>query len=840
MTLDLNNVPPLREYDDSDDEEVMHRLRERAPEWVPVLFPRGRRSFDGKEWRVANIHGAPPKKEGSCKINLDGDNAGDWYDFSLSKGGGPVSTIKETTGLSGAALMERMREYAGMPLRQAPSRAIARRSDVDRSLDVAFILKMCAKPAETVVETYLRSRGLDLPPTEDIKFHSSLTDWNDRTAPIGRPAMVAIVRRPDTGEATGGVHRTYLAEDGSRKADVAKPKMMLGPCDGVVMLMPMGADGSLGVSEGIESGLAAHKLFGVPTWATLSTSGMRNFVFPPGLKRLAIFADRGADGEGTAFHLRERALARGIDASVTLPRSDDDFAKDLALGLRQDNTREDVIPPIRRLADIMVAANALTRPHQGTQLSMVLRGVVAAQLNTIERDQVFAVIKRKAGVGKTDLIDMLKETRREVTSAARAIGPRPAWADKLILWDNGEPKPTLANALIPLREDEALTGLVGHNEFTEGPTLQRKPPYDCGDRPMTGIPLPWSNDDTLRLTEWMQMRGVNATPDIVMQAVTMVARETAFHPIREWLEGLKWDGRGRLNDWLQTHVGAADTPYTRAVGSRYLISAVARIYRPGCKVDCALILEGKQGIGKSTLLRSLFDPWFTDEIADLGTKDSAMQLLGVWSIELAELDALDRVEVRRIKSWISRTDDHYRPPYGRTVIDVPRQCVFCGSTNDSGYLRDPSGGRRFWPIKCSNKKVNIKAFYEVREQLWAEALSRFRSNEIWDLREDNLVEAAKEEQADRYEGDVWDPEMAEWLHRRFPPNQYNSDGYDKVRIGEVLDGAIGLEKSRWTRSDELRVIRFLKVNGWERWQQRNRDQSREWLYRRPHPRPVNP
>jgi predicted P-loop ATPase len=131
-----------------------------------------------------------------------------------------------------------------------------------------------------------------------------------------------------------------------------------------------------------------------------------------------------------------------------------------------------------------------------------------------------------------------------------------------------------------------------------------------------------------------------------------------------------------------------------------LISAVARVYEQGVKVDCALIPEGEQGLMKSTALKALSEPWFTDEIADLGSKDAAMQTRGVWVIEIAELDSMSRAEVSKIKSFISRVTDRFRPPYGKRLIESPRQCVFAASVNHSTYLRDETGGRHFWPVTC--------------------------------------------------------------------------------------------------------------------------------------------
>jgi predicted P-loop ATPase len=152
--------------------------------------------------------------------------------------------------------------------------------------------------------------------------------------------------------------------------------------------------------------------------------------------------------------------------------------------------------------------------------------------------------------------------------------------------------------------------------------------------------------------------------EVAGQAAQTAARDRPFHPVRAYLKGLRWDGVKRVDRWLTTYLGAAETEYSRAVGSRWLISAVARIFRPGSKADCCLILEGTQGIRKSTALRTLAGEYFTDELADLGSKDAAMQTRGAWIIELSELDSLSHSEVSRIKAFMSRTTDRFRLPYG--------------------------------------------------------------------------------------------------------------------------------------------------------------------------------
>ena len=246
--------------------ELKRQLSERASTWVPEHFPRGRISADRSEWRTANTHGDAPRGEGSCVLELKGEHAGCIRDWSTDEHGDQLHTLKCATGLTGRALFE----YAAGLVGATPAKPKAngkanghgstRQSDDEkRALEIAFIRKRCVPAAGTLVETYLASRGLDLPDCADLLYHPSLTDWGQK---IGRPAMVTVVRRSDSRDETGGIWRTYLADDGSAKADMPKAKMGLGPAaGGVAMLMPMTADGVLGIAEGQEAALAAAKIF---------------------------------------------------------------------------------------------------------------------------------------------------------------------------------------------------------------------------------------------------------------------------------------------------------------------------------------------------------------------------------------------------------------------------------------------------------------------------------------------------------------------------------------------------------------------------------------------------
>jgi predicted P-loop ATPase len=309
---------------------------------------------------------------------------------------------------------------------------------------------------------------------------------------------------------------------------------------------------------------------------------------------------------------------------------------------------------------------------------------------------------------------------------------------------------------------------------------------------------------------------------VVGRGIQTVARENPVHPVRDYLNGLKWDRTTRLDAWLTTYLGVEDSHYVQAIGSRFLISAVARVFRPGCQVDHMLILEGPQGILKSSALQALASLWFTDRTSRLGSKDSSMEVAGVWLIEMSELDALTKATNSAIKSFITHRHDRFRPPYGKHVVDRPRQCVFTGSINVmSGYLKDPTGARRFWPVACG--VIDLKALARDRDQLWAEAVVRFRDGAVWWLETPELEALATAEQAARFEVDAWAETVSDWLL-----------GRDDVSVGEVLVGALGVPQEGWSQTAQNRVAAILAspTTGFKRYRPGRTGQPRMPRYRR--------
>jgi len=832
--IDFNVVIPfpLPEKSNYDRDAILATLQATAYLWVPEIFPQGKIDHAKKELRVADISGRPPRKQGSCVIQLDGEHAGGYKDFSLGgKGSDAVATIADHFGVTGISALEKAHEvaerYGRVDGRKAPPQKHST-SSADKNLREAKIeLERSVPAAGTLVETYFAARGLTLPATDDLRFGDNCTHWETRT---GKPALVAVIRYPD-GRPTGGIHRIYLKEDGSYHTG---DKMMLGPADGgVVQLAPVSDDGTLGIAEGIETATAAMQMTGIPCWSALTAGGMRKLAAsiaespPPNIKRLVIFADIGSDGETAAAQLRAAAAAAGINAEVYLPRGGDDFCDDLVNGLTPDPTsavsRQEIIPPASA-ADFESEIQTLRRLD--TKAATLIERIVDAGLHPLEVDRLTTAIRVQTGFKS----EVITKTVKDATKQIRKVGEvrKVNWWSKLECYDSGEPKPILSNIATALREDPAWQGVLTFNEFTEWITLRQPPPWEA-DR-TAFKERPWTDADGRRATIWIQKAGIHADSKVVFEAVTAIAEESQFHPVREYLDALVWDGKPRLTDWLATYLGATPTPidddligedrridrerydanvaYLEAVGPRWMIGAVRRIYRPGEKVDSALVLIGPQGILKSTVFNVLGSPWFTDQVPDLRSKDAAIQLAGIWIVEFAEMTTVRIAEISQAKKWMTIEKDRYRAPYGRQPADHPRQCVFGGTTNDEECLHDATGARRFWGVNCVS--IDIEALRRDRDQLWAEAVHRHRAGEPHWLDTDDLKKAAAAEAEEHYSADPWEDAIRDWLILSKKKTTFTAT---------VLDAALSKPKSDWKREDEMRVATCLRRLGWTKGKQ---------------------
>lgn len=305
--------------------------------------------------------------------------------------------------------------------------------------------------------------------------------------------------------------------------------------------------------------------------------------------------------------------------------------------------------------------------------------------------------------------------------------------------------------------------------------------------------------------------------ELVSDAITTVARAREAHPIRDWLKGLKHDGKPRLEAWLSRYLGAEDTPYSRGIGKAFLLSMVARVMQPGCKVDHALVLAGPQGIGKSTACRILSgDEYFSDSMPSVtgDSKEARQHLMGKWLVELSELAPARRSDAEDLKAFISGKVDKIRLPYGRRDQTIERQCVFIGTTNEDEFLNDPTGERRWWPVELS-ARIDLAALKADREQLFAEAVVAYDNREQWWLEPEFEREHAEPVRKLARVSDPWEELILSYVDG---PEDDLGGGKPRteVRAIDVLLNAIGLPEAQHTRATHKRVTDVLKRNGFER------------------------
>lgn len=386
-----------------------------------------------------------------------------------------------------------------------------------------------------------------------------------------------------------------------------------------------------------------------------------------------------------------------------------------------------------------------------------------------------------------------------VPSAPATTSTLPDWTKMLQRNERGRPIPNVINAALPLYYDPAFSQAIRFNALRSTIEISR----DIPDMLVFDAPCEWSDCHDIAYAAWCQTQQIQIGPAIAAQAATLIARRDRFHPVQEYLNSLQWDGCARLTTWLSTYCGSPDNLYTQTVGRKWLISAVARALSPGCKADCMLILEGRQGRGKSTALNILGGDWYTDQIKDLQSNDASLQASRVWIIEIGELDVFKKSEVTAMNAFITRKIDQFRPPYGRHVQTFNRQCVFAGSTNQKKYLNDETGARRFWPVACSI--IDNDALARDRDQLWAEAVYAYNNHENWWIDDFDALSAANSESAARFIDDPWAEKIVPWAFERF------SAGDRYITTSQILDSCLQRRTQDWTSIDQRRVSRILRL-----------------------------
>jgi predicted P-loop ATPase len=450
----------------------------------------------------------------------------------------------------------------------------------------------------------------------------------------------------------------------------------------------------------------------------------------------------------------------------------------------------------------------------------LLEAALAAGLGV---DEARATIESGLAAGMRDPRDPDPHERATRPGLAKARPDEPEWVARMTRTREGALAKTAGNVAAILRHDPRWRGVLAFDERAYQAVFVAAPPFPT-----------WRADETLPaqvidhhagdLSEWLEVEyGMPAAEPLCASTLQRVAREHPFDAVRDYLDALTWTGECLVDTWLTRFLGVADTTYTRAVGRAWLVSAVARVYRPGAKVDHALILEGPQGAGKSAALQVLAgrSEWFADSLPAVESKDAAEGIQRRWIVELAELTALRRAEVESMKAFLTRDTDRYRPAYGRVTVDRPRRCVFAGTTNDDAYLNDPSGARRFWPVRCGT--IDLDGLRAAVDQLWAEAVVLFREGAQWWL-DESTEAAAREVQASRATVDPWGDTVEAYLAER-----------DEASVRELFSpDALDVPTRMLGARESKRIEAILRRLGWvAAGQVRRAGGIRERVWRRP-------
>ena len=340
----------------------------------------------------------------------------------------------------------------------------------------------------------------------------------------------------------------------------------------------------------------------------------------------------------------------------------------------------------------------------------------------------------------------------------------------------GIPESDVFNCLLVLKQDPALKGKIRLDEFAHRLVVIDDLPWRGKDE----TPY-WTDTDDACLRNYFATKYYIKGKGIIDDALQEVTQDNKFHPVREYLKGITWDGECRLDTLFIDYIGAEDTEYIRAVTRKWMCGAVARVMDPGVKFDTAIVLYGSQGLGKSLILERLGRKWFNNSLVDIKTKDALEQIQGSWIVELAELAPTYKNDNEIVKAFISRTSDRFRSPYGRRTEEYPRQCVFAGSTNNLMFLKDRTGNRRFWPI-TGDKDRKTKHSWELSkddiDQLWAEAYHYWSEGEPLVL-EGELEEEALRIQLSHTEGGELVGLIEEYLDMLLPDNWESLDIIDR-------------------------------------------------------------
>ena len=357
-----------------------------------------------------------------------------------------------------------------------------------------------------------------------------------------------------------------------------------------------------------------------------------------------------------------------------------------------------------------------------------------------------------------------------------------------------------------LELDEEIKGLFKLNEFTGDIEIARYVPW-LGSH--TGKMM--SDTDEHMIKEYLRGKGFEPMLGTLHEAIVTNSKQCSYHPVKQYLEALTWDGEPRLDSWLHDYLGTEESTYTTQVGAKTLIAACARIDKPGIKFDHMLILEGEQSIGKTSAVSALGGSWYRDININARDKDTIDAMRGGWIIEVSEMVCFRKQEIEALKSFVSRQVDRVRLAYRRNSEDYPRQCIFIGTINPDalGYLKDTTGNRRYWPVTVGQYgELSLSQLQADRDHLWAEAYMRYKKGDSLHLTDSVALQEAKQAQEGREETDGWQERIESWLIKQTAMH------HDRPSSIEVWEDCLEGDTSRFERKQQQRIANVMRKLGY--------------------------
>ncbi len=628
-----------------------------------------------------------------------------------------------------------------------------------------------------------------------------------------------VLRRdlPDGGKETPMVMRVRLP-DGTEcwsRFPFPKPRPLYG--------LDQLRDGQVFLVEGekCRDELAALKTWNVAAWAG-GTYGVTHTDWTPLAERsVVIWHDCDAPGLNTANTIAAALVGLGCKVKLVGVEKHGDGAGAYAFADWQDGA----LPPKG-----WDCADAIKADWTVKELDAFMRATVRAWTPPAP---IAANPERQTDDNVRPLpaapVRELRSTEQEKPATVTKLHTRETyssddgWRSLLVCNDKGSVKPSVSkNWALFIENMPETAGLFAYDAFKQRISLMRCPPWEGGNDD-GWHPRSLTDRDYSEVVMWLESYHLTPKASTIQPVILAIAERNRFDRLREYLDGLEWDGKARVANWLAVYLGTADTPYMTTIGKNWLVSSVARGLEPGCKVDTMPILEGLQGLRKSAVVKALYGSGFTsDSISEIGSKDAIMEMQGVWGLEVAEMHRMTNAEVNKVKQFLTTQEDNYRPPYGRNVISAPRRTVLIGTINPDGnpYLRDPTGARRFWPIECG--RIDIEAIKRDRNQLWAEAVAMFRNGVLWWVQPDEM-QIVEAEQEKRTDVDTWVDIIAPFLKTRLEVSQLelfkelsippkDQDKRQADRIGRIMK-KLGWTARRNVAAGEVRTMFLHPTHG---------------------------